>query len=80
MAEAYETTRLAYHLGRTVRAMREKRGWSQSDLAREAGMTQPAVARFEVGGTVPTPPVIERLAHALGTEIEVRLTPRAPAA
>lgn len=78
--EAYEGARLAYELGKTVRAMRERRGWSQNDLAREAGMTQSAVARFEAGGTVPTLPVIERLAHALDAEVEVRLTPKAPAA
>jgi ribosome-binding protein aMBF1 (putative translation factor) len=79
-AEAYEAARLAYELGKTIRAMRETRGWSQSDLARAAGMTQSAVARFEAGGTVPTLPVIERLASALDAEVEVRLTPRAPAA
>ncbi|XVQ85159.1 helix-turn-helix domain-containing protein [Microbispora siamensis] len=78
--EAYEAARLAFELGKTVRAMRETRGWSQSDLARVAGMTQSAVARFEAGGTVPTLPVIERLASALDAEVEVRLTPRAPAA
>ncbi|GAA0389297.1 hypothetical protein GCM10009530_45500 [Microbispora corallina] len=78
--EAYEATRLAYELGRTVRAMREGRGWSQNDLAREAGMTQSAVARFEAGGTIPTLPVLERLARALDAHVEVRLTPRAPAA
>lgn len=79
-AESYEAARLAYELGKTVRGMREMRGWSQSDLARVAGMTQSAVARFEAGGTVPTLPVIERLASALDAEVEVRLTPRAPAA
>ncbi|GAB3150401.1 helix-turn-helix domain-containing protein [Microbispora hainanensis] len=78
--EAYEAARLAYELGKTIRAMRETRGWSQSDLARAAGMTQSAVARFEAGGTVPTLPVIERLASALDADVEVRLTPRVPAA
>ncbi|NJP28588.1 helix-turn-helix transcriptional regulator [Microbispora sp. SCL1-1] len=78
--EAYEAARLAYELGKTIRAMRETRGWSQSDLARAAGMTQSAVARFEAGGTVPTLPVIERLASALDADVEVRVTPRAPAA
>jgi ribosome-binding protein aMBF1 (putative translation factor) len=79
-ADAYEATRLAYELGKTVRAMREGRGWSQNDLAREAGMTQSAVARFEAGGTIPTLPVLERLARALDAHVEVRLTLRAPAA
>ncbi|MBA9001397.1 MULTISPECIES: helix-turn-helix domain-containing protein [Thermomonospora] len=77
-AEAYAATRLAYELGRTVRALREERGWSQSRLAETAGMTQSAVARFEAGGTVPTLPVLERLAKALGAELVVQL--RAPAA
>ncbi|GII79778.1 hypothetical protein Sru01_47600 [Sphaerisporangium rufum] len=79
-AEAYEATRLAYELGVTVRGMREGRGWTQSDLARVAGMTQSAVARFEAGGTIPTLPVLKRLARALDADVEVRLTPRAPAA
>jgi len=71
-AEAYEATRLAYELGRTVRELRERRGWSQSQLAQAAGMTQSAVARFEAGGTVPTLPLLERLAHALEMELAVR--------
>lgn len=74
--EAYEAARLAYDLGKTVREMREARGWTQTRLAAEAGMTQSAVARFEVGGTVPTIPVLERLAHALEADLDVRLTPR----
>ncbi|WP_279499667.1 helix-turn-helix domain-containing protein, partial [Actinomadura rubrisoli] len=36
-------------MGRTVRALREDRGWSQSELAGSADMTQSAVARFEAG-------------------------------
>ncbi|MEV6980446.1 helix-turn-helix transcriptional regulator [Sphaerisporangium sp. NPDC051017] len=78
--EEYVAARIAYELGKSVRQMREARAWSQSDLAREAGMTQSAVARFEAGGTIPTLPVVERLAHALGADVDVRLIPRAPAA
>lgn len=72
-AQAYEATRLAYELGRTVREMREARGWTQNKLAGESGMTQPAIARFEAGGTVPTIPVLERIARALEAELVVRL-------
>jgi ribosome-binding protein aMBF1 (putative translation factor) len=53
-AEAYAAARLAFELGRSVREMREQRGWTQAQLAQASGLTQPAVARFEVGGTVPT--------------------------
>ncbi|MCO6004435.1 helix-turn-helix domain-containing protein [Actinoallomurus purpureus] len=77
-AEAYEAARLSYELGCSVRALREDKGWSQTELARRTGMTQSAVARFESGGTVPTLPVLERLAHALGVELVVQL--RTPAA
>ncbi|MBB5854232.1 multiprotein-bridging factor 1 family protein [Amycolatopsis umgeniensis] len=74
--DAYEAARLAYDLGKTVRELREARGWTQAKLAAEAGMTQSAVARFEAGGTVPTIPVLERLAHALEAVLDVRITPR----
>jgi ribosome-binding protein aMBF1 (putative translation factor) len=78
--DAYEAARLAFELGRRVRELREQRGWNQTQLAHEAGMTQSAVARFEAGGTIPTLPVLERLARALDAELDVKLTPKpAPA-
>jgi hypothetical protein len=39
-------------------------------------MMRPAVARFEAGGTVPTLPVLDRLAAALDADLVVRMTPR----
>jgi ribosome-binding protein aMBF1 (putative translation factor) len=77
--DAYEKTRIEYELGRSVRMLREERGWSQAQLARAAGMTQSAVARFEAGGTVPTLPVLGRLADALGVELTVGFKSKAPA-
>ncbi|MFI1192347.1 multiprotein-bridging factor 1 family protein [Micromonospora sp. NPDC020750] len=79
-AEAYEAARIAFELGQTVRQLREQNGWSQTQLARTAGMTQSAVARFEAGGTVPTLAVLERLARALGMKLDVRFAPAADAA
>ncbi|MDQ4010911.1 MAG: helix-turn-helix domain-containing protein [Actinomycetota bacterium] len=73
-AGAYDAARLAYELGRRVRELRVHQGLSQTELARRAGMTQPAVARFEAGGTVPTLPVLERLARSLGAMLTVQLT------
>lgn len=75
--EAYNAALLAYELGRTVRQLRETRGWSQTELAKAAAMTQSAVARFEAGGTVPSLPVLNRLAHALDADLVVQVTPRA---
>jgi transcriptional regulator with XRE-family HTH domain len=51
-------------------------GWSQAELASAAGMTQSAVARFEAGGTVPTLPVLGRIARALDADLTVRVAPR----
>lgn len=79
-AEAYDAARLAFELGRSVRELRERRGWSQTQLAKESGMTQPAVARFEAGGTVPTLMVLERLAAALDVSLKVGFEPRVAAA
>lgn len=76
--EGYHAAALAYELGRTVRALREQREWSQTELATGAGMTQSAVARFEAGGTVPTLPVLDRLAAALDAELVVQMTLREP--
>lgn len=77
---AYEAARLAFELGRAVRELREQRGWTQAQLAMASGMTQSAVARFEVGGTVPTLAVLERLATALDANLRVGFEPRDAAA
>jgi HTH-type transcriptional regulator/antitoxin HipB len=73
--EAYELARLRFELGEAVRLRREELGWSQRQLADRAGMTQPGIARFEGGGTMPTIPVLERLAEALGLRLTVALSP-----
>jgi len=74
--EAYGVARLAYELGKTARRLREEHGWSQAELGVAAGMTQSAVARFEAGGTVPSLPVLERLARALDADLVVQMTAR----
>ena len=76
---AYAAAKLAFELGEQVRGMREERGWSQRDLAKLTGMTQPAVARFEAGGTMPTLPILERIANAFDTTLSVELKPKAVA-
>lgn len=74
--EAYAAAKLAFELGAAVRQLREQRGWSQTQLARACGMSQPSIARFEAGGTIPTIIVLERLARALDADLAVRITPR----
>jgi ribosome-binding protein aMBF1 (putative translation factor) len=77
---AYEAARLAFELGAAVRELRLERKWSQAELASAAGMTQSAVAGFEAGGTVPTLPILGRIARALDSDLTVRVAPRTGAA
>lgn len=71
----YEQTRLRFELAEAIRTRREEMGLSQRQVAERAGMTQPGVARFEAGGTVPTLPLLERLAAALDLTLTVSLGP-----
>jgi ribosome-binding protein aMBF1 (putative translation factor) len=74
-ANAYDAARLRFELGARVRERREALGMSQRQLAEAAGLHQPAVARFEAGGTMPTIPMLERYAHALHLRLSVELRP-----
>ncbi|NGO81304.1 helix-turn-helix transcriptional regulator [Streptomyces sp. YC504] len=72
----YEETRLADELGRMVYERRTELGLTQTQLGERAGMTQPQVSRLEGGGTVPTLPLLARLARALDTELSIAFAPR----
>jgi HTH-type transcriptional regulator/antitoxin HipB len=78
--EAYVAARLRFELGEAVRLRRAELGISQTELGRRAGMTQSAVARFEAGGTVPTLPLLDRLADALGLSLRVEFVEHAKSA
>ncbi|WP_063632229.1 helix-turn-helix domain-containing protein [Nocardia brasiliensis] len=61
--------RLAAEIGDAVRAAREARGWTQSELAERAGLKQHAVSRLESGDVVPTLKTLLRVSDALEVEI-----------
>jgi predicted transcriptional regulator len=54
-----------------LRNARRAAGMSQRELARRAGVAQPAVARIEAGGVVPRVDTLERLLRASGHTLEV---------
>jgi ribosome-binding protein aMBF1 (putative translation factor) len=72
---AYEAARLRFELAEAVRLRREELGLTQAELAQRADLKQPAVARFEAGGTMPTIPMLERLAEALQMQLSVQFRP-----
>ena len=72
---AYEAARVRFELGEAVRHRREELGITQAELAERAGLQQPAIARFETGGTMPTISMLERLADALLLRLNVEFLP-----
>lgn len=75
MPKCGERCGLRFELGAAVRSRREEFGLTQSELATRAGLRQLAVARFEAGGTMPTIPLLERLAAALELHLRVEFEP-----
>lgn len=76
---AYEVLEGEFALVRQLVDLRQKRGLTQRELAKRAGMQQPVIARLE-GGRPASLGTLRRVAAALDAQVEVRLVPRANAA
>ncbi len=63
---------LAWHFGQVLHDRRVKLGLSQTEVGRRAKMTQPQLSKMELGGTMPTLPLLGRLARALEAELTLR--------
>lgn len=74
---AYAEARLAADVGERVHAAREAAGLSQRELARRMGTSQAAIDRLESGGVGATLTTLQRVATALGLEVNVELRPTA---
>jgi transcriptional regulator with XRE-family HTH domain len=57
---------------KVVRELRLAAGFSQRDLARLAGTSQPAVARYESGAATPSWDTLQRLAAACGRRLAIK--------
>jgi HTH-type transcriptional regulator / antitoxin HipB len=71
----YERARTAIMVGSAVRVARRRAGVSQSELARRAKTSQPAIARLEKGQVSPTVISLDRIARALGSELVIDFEP-----
>ncbi|ALV47215.1 antitoxin HicB [Arthrobacter alpinus] len=58
-------------VGKQLRAARMKRGWSQTDLAEQAGVSRPTIARVESGQDISTAS-LEKIVVALELVIDLR--------
>lgn len=71
---AYDALGPKYALISAMLDARGKKGMTQAEIARRAGTTQSAIARFESGRSNPTLEFATRLSHALGAKLEIRLS------
>lgn len=58
-----------------LRAVRRRRGLTQSALARAAGTSQPVISAYEAGRRDPTYGTLRRLVAAAGEELELSARP-----
>ncbi len=64
--------------GYRLRNLRERRFWSQQELARRSGVSRITVTRIETGAVVPTLMTVRRLAEAMGVDpVEIAPDPSA---
>ncbi len=66
--EGIAPSSICVRIGKRVRSLRMKKGWSQRMLADHAQIEQAHLARLETGQIEPGVMVLERIAGALGVE------------
>jgi len=72
----WERTAPARALALRLVAYRAEHGLSQTALAKRLGVSQPAVARMELGEHLPTLGTLIKIADALDVEVLVDITPK----
>lgn len=75
LSEDYLEAGRAHAFGQAVHDRRTALGLSQTELADLAGMTQPGISRIELGGTVPTLPLLSKLARAMRSDLDIHIAP-----
>ena len=76
MSSASPATDDTKRLGEYVRRAREESGITQYELAERLGCKQAAISRLEGGGVSPNMSTLQRIAAALGLELEIQMLPR----
>jgi transcriptional regulator with XRE-family HTH domain len=71
----WDRTALAREVALRVTQYRAEHHLTQSQLARQLSMQQPAIARLEAGDHEPTLATLHRLAQYLGMSFHIDITP-----
>ncbi len=73
VTEARREIRMSMALAKAVYDRRTELGLTQTELAARAGLTQAKISRIEGSDTVPTLPLLARLAAALDATLNIAL-------
>ena len=65
-------------IGEKIRELREKKHWSQKQLAKKAGVSETYIKRYERGEVCPSNQTMYKLAKALGVDITVLIAAKYP--
>jgi transcriptional regulator with XRE-family HTH domain len=71
LATKNQSTQVQLSLAATIRLLREKKEWSQEDLAHKSGIHVTYLSGLECGRRNPTVKVLEQLAKALDVPISM---------
>ncbi len=72
----YEKLEPEYRIIRQILALRRKKNLTQEQLAKLTGAKQSSIARIESGRHNPSLRLLEKIAEALDTELDVRFIPK----
>lgn len=63
-----------YSIAQSLIQLRKQNQLTQEELAKKIGTKQPVLSRIETGTVKPSLDVLERIAKALGTRLEIRFS------
>lgn len=69
------TEELKKQVGKRIKDLRAAQGWNQQQLAKEADLTQSAIAQFENGERLPSTTALQSIAKAFKVSMEWLLAP-----
>ena len=73
LKKEYDALEPEFALAEMLIRQRIEKGFTQAQLARKIGTKQSAISRLESGDHNPTLEILKKVAHALGSKVEISL-------
>jgi transcriptional regulator with XRE-family HTH domain len=64
-------TNIRAYIGETIAVLRQRRGWTQSQLGEATGFKRQAIGRIENGGCAASIEIIDTILSALGARLKI---------